>query len=303
MTKKVTIIGGGKVGCVLGKRLKDKGYKIVSIISRTFASAAMCGTFLECENYSISIEDISAETDLILISVPDTELEKVARDLSKSKKINFKKLIVFHTSGALSSKKLASLSLLGAKTFSIHPFQTFISVSSVLNNMDGIYYGIEGRKTDLKIARQIVKDLGGHFLIIPEELKPLYHAAGVLASNYLLILMRSPTLIFEHLNIKTKEFEKILKPIMTQTMNNAEKLSVMDALTGPIIRGDTEVIKMHLKSISENIPILMTMYVAMGIETLHACYTEQKISESHYHDLLDLFKDYLGIKRKKGKKL
>jgi predicted short-subunit dehydrogenase-like oxidoreductase (DUF2520 family) len=297
--KKVSIIGSGKVGSVLGKRLKDKNYEIVSIIGRTESSIKRCADFLGCKNYSTSIKDISSDTNLLLISAPDNTIEKVGIDLSKIKNLKFRSLAAFHTSGALSSKELYSLKLKGAKTFSIHPFQTFASISSVLTNMDGVYYGIEGKKSDLGIAKKIVKDLGGNPVIIPLELKPLYHIAGVFSSNYLISFIQNIYLIFKKLKINPEKYNSILQPIISQTLNNLDNLYPIDALTGPIVRGDSKIIDVHLKMISKKLPLLMRFYISMGIETLELCKNGKKITNTQYNEISKIFlkykKSYKGI--------
>jgi predicted short-subunit dehydrogenase-like oxidoreductase (DUF2520 family) len=290
--KKLTIVGPGKVGTVLGKRLQQNNYEIVSIIGKNSSSTSSCAEFLNCNNFSTSIEDISSRTNLILISVPDSEIKNVSRKISENKKLKFKELTVFHTSGALSASILSSLGLKGSKIFSIHPFQTFASVSSVLNNMEGVFYGIEGQKSVLKIASNIVQDLGGNPVIIPSSLKPLYHAAGVLASNYYITFVRKIYSIFKELKINPTEYNRILKPIMSQSLENLEKLPEYNAITGPISRGDSSTIEMHLNSIDKNIPSLNGFYILMGNETLQMCYSDGKITDAQFKDIKEVFSKY-----------
>jgi predicted short-subunit dehydrogenase-like oxidoreductase (DUF2520 family) len=290
---KVSIIGGGKVGCVLGKLLIQKNYEIASIISRTFASAVFCADFLECDNYSTSLEDISSETNLIILSVPDHAIKIVAKNLSNIKKLKLKNTVAFHTSGPLTSKLLLPLKQKGVKTFSLHPFQTFASISSVLNKMKGVYYGIEGTKNNLKIAKIIVEDLEGKYIEIPEILKPIYHIAGVFASNYLVTLIQNIHFIFNKIKIEPDKFYEILRPIMNQTFQNLNDMSPFDALTGPIVRGDNEIVELHLKSLSKEMPELIRFYISMGLETLEAARSSKRISQTKYNYILKLFIEYL----------
>jgi predicted short-subunit dehydrogenase-like oxidoreductase (DUF2520 family) len=296
---KVTIIGGGKVGCVLGKKLSQKNYKIVSVISRTFASAVFCADFLECNSYSTSLDDISDDTNLIMISVPDHSIKSVAKNLSYVDGLKLKGLAVFHTSGSLTSKLLLPLKLKGARTFSLHPFQTFVSISSVLENMKGVYYGVEGPKDNLKIAKKIVEDLEGKYVEILENLKPIYHIAGVFASNYLITLIQNIYYVFDKLKIESAKFDEILKPIINQTLQNLSHLSPFDALTGPIVRGDNEIIDVHLKTLSRDVPDLLRFYISMGLETLEAAKASGRVTQLKYNDILKLFIDYIKIENLK----
>jgi predicted short-subunit dehydrogenase-like oxidoreductase (DUF2520 family) len=188
----VTIVGAGAVGTTLALLLRKAHYPIASVISRKRTSARKLAQLVHCKNFSNDAADIHPDTTILLLTVSDSSIVEVARRIAKNSKLNFKSLIICHTSGSLTSDELRPLRLKGAAVFSLHPIQTFparIDVHQQLRRMKGVWYGIEGNSDAIRFAKNFVRELGGHAIIIPKEEKILYHIACVLASNYTVALL------------------------------------------------------------------------------------------------------------------
>jgi predicted short-subunit dehydrogenase-like oxidoreductase (DUF2520 family) len=71
-----------------------------------------------------------------------------------------------------------------------------------------------------------------------------------------------------------------LLPLVRGTLDNLEHLGVPAALTGPVARGDTDTVRLHLARLS---PDDRTLYCALGLEVLRlarqAGLDEQKADE------------------------
>ncbi|MBI3765591.1 MAG: hypothetical protein HY277_03700 [Ignavibacteriales bacterium] len=121
----VSIIGAGIVGSTLAVALFDKGYPIVSIISRTGRAALALAKFVQCKKVSTQLEDLEPQTDLLLVTVPDDLVAEIGFRLAKIKQLRFKKLFVIHCSGVHSADVLNPLRNKGASVAAMHPVQTF----------------------------------------------------------------------------------------------------------------------------------------------------------------------------------
>jgi predicted short-subunit dehydrogenase-like oxidoreductase (DUF2520 family) len=96
----------------------------------------------------------------------------------------------------------------------------------------------------------------------------LYHASAVFASNYLVTLFSVVEEISGIIRIPKKNIWKIYSPLIFQTIHNAMNSSPAAALTGPIVRGDTETIAKHINALSiPKLRHLALLYSALGIET------------------------------------
>ncbi len=273
---RVSLVGAGKVGTTLAVMLKSSGHSVVAVVSRSRRSAEHCGRLVSCRNCSDELSAIPASTDLVLIAVPDRSIRSVAEALARLPHLNTRSLFVLHTSGALTSDELEPLGARGAAVFSFHPVQTFPRNKSVRNQirtMKGIAYGIEGSLRSLATAKRLAKELKGIPLVVPKEAKILYHCACVIASNYAVTLVGAVEALAGQFAGRTSD---LFKPLLETSIANALESGAGTALTGPIVRGDAEVISRHLQSIRD--PELRSVYKSLGLFALKLAVKEKKIA-------------------------
>ena len=92
-----------------------------------------------------------------------------------------------HSSGALTSDELAVLRSQGASVASVHPLMTFVQGSRP--SLAGVSFAVEGDSAAVRLARRIVKDVGGKAYSILKKDKAAYHAWGTFASPLLTALL------------------------------------------------------------------------------------------------------------------
>lgn len=285
---RVTVIGAGNVGSSLAIALHKEGYPIVSVISRTVRSALALAKSVSCQKASTSVADISPDSELILIATPDRVVEDIAGQIARLKKLKFRKLFAAHTAGVLSADALEPLRRKGALIASIHPIQSFPSVA----RLKGVYFGIGAEGRALTRAEQLVKSLGGSPVAISEQMKPLYHAACVFASAYMVVFLNSISELARHLDLKAS-WTEVFGPLMTSAMENAVKHSPERALTGPIIRGDFTTINLHLSALSKYTPQLLPLYTIGGIEAARIAKEQGRIGKQDYDEIVSRFRKFI----------
>lgn len=290
--RKVSVIGAGRVGTAISLALYKKGYPFVSIIDSTSVAAIALAKSVKCRKASIYINDLSIDTEILLIAVPDISIAMVSKEVSKIKRLKFKKLFAFHTSGVHSSEILKSLKSKGATIASIHPIQTFPpgrKPSQLYSSLRGIYYGIEGNGKSIREAVQVVTAVNGKVVIIPKELKPLYHAVCVFASGCMMIFLNALSELSKKLPLRVP-WTSVFGPLMTTSMENAMSQSTTEALTGPIVRKDFTTVEMHLKALEKHAPQFLPIYIIAGIETARALKEHNQLEQKEFEILLQLFK-------------
>src|SRR4051794_5476207 len=95
----VSVIGTGRLGTTLAVALAAKGYSIRSLVARRVQNARKAAKLLDAEVQVLAANQLRALicTDLFLITVPDDQIARVARELSE---INAdEKVTALHTSG------------------------------------------------------------------------------------------------------------------------------------------------------------------------------------------------------------
>jgi predicted short-subunit dehydrogenase-like oxidoreductase (DUF2520 family) len=239
----ISIVGAGRVGRALGRRLREQGWRIHGVVTRSEATAKRAVRFIGGGSAHAVISHGVFDAPVILIAVPESEIPQVVAELSSFGQPVLRGKIALHTSGALGSEVLAPLHSFGANAGSIHPLQTFSGVGTP--PLEGRVFAIEGDRAAIKIARAITRALGGLPVLLSAKSKPLYHAAAVISAGHVLALMEAAIQIFASLGMKRREALKALLPLTRQVMQNLERVGPRSAWTGPLARGDYAVLAMH----------------------------------------------------------
>ena len=287
VSKKISIIGAGRVGQSLGKALSKKGYIIGGLSCRNLTEAKQAAKFLgQGYPYQKNAEAVG-NSGIIFITTPDDVIKNVVKELSKEE-LSWRGRVVFHCSGVLSSTLLSPLKKAGAATASLHPLQSFPEPYQVEKAFQGIFFLLEGDEEAFPIAQSLVKALGGHLLYLKSEDKALYHAAAAIASNYLISLLFIACKLMGKAGIPLRQAEDALLPLMRRTLANAEHFGIVHSLTGPISRGDEQTISLHLKALKAVDAELERIYRLIGLETLKIAENQGLISPTKKLKLLKL---------------
>jgi predicted short-subunit dehydrogenase-like oxidoreductase (DUF2520 family) len=239
----ISIIGAGRIGRALGRRLREQGWTIHSVVTRSQATARRAVRSIGGGRGSGDLSPSVLSASVILISVPDSAISAVVNRLAAFGKADLQGKTVFHTSGALSSGVFARLQPLGAAVGSIHPLQTFSGVG--IPALDGRIFVIEGDPAAIRVARAITRALGGQPLLMAAALKPLYHAAAASSAGHVLALQETAIRIFISLGMKRQEALQAALPLTRQVLENLEHVGPRAAWTGPLASADYSVIAMH----------------------------------------------------------
>jgi len=186
----------------------------------------------------------------ILIATPDTAIPRLAEEMARISAEEWRGKIVLHTSGAVTSDVLAPLRAFGASVGSIHPMQTFSGIG--VPPLEGRVFAIEGDAAALKLARQMVRALGGYVMQLPASGKAAYHAAATMAAGQVLAILETATTVMMSLGIKRRDAVRALLPLTRQVLDNFERIGPRAAWTGPLARGDYGVIASHAAALRKS---------------------------------------------------
>jgi len=249
MTGSVTIVGGGRVGQALGRRLRERGWKIGAVVTRSLPTARRAVRFIGAGQAFGSLTRQALAARVFLVATPDRELANVAQELARIGGEELREKIVLHTSGALDSRVFDSVRKLGAAAGSMHPLQTFSGFG--VPPLEGRVFAIEGDPAALRAARQMARSVGGMPVQIESAKKPLYHAACALAAGHALALIEAATRLLISVGMKRRQAVRALLPLTRQVFDNFERLGAGKAWTGPLSRGDYEIIAAHAAALHE----------------------------------------------------
>jgi predicted short-subunit dehydrogenase-like oxidoreductase (DUF2520 family) len=240
----LAIIGAGRVGRALGRRLHELDWKIGAVVTRNEASARKAVRFIGAGKAHATLSREVLASRLILISTPDDVVVQVAGELARIAAEELRGKVVLHTSGALNSSALKVARDCGAAVGSIHPLQSFSGVG--IPALEGKVFAIEGDPAAIRLARQIVRALGGLPVQIAADSKALYHTAAAFAAGHVLAIEETATRLLMLSGMKRGEAVRALLQLTRQVLDNFEGLGPRAAWTGPLARGDYGVIAAHL---------------------------------------------------------
>ena len=262
MEKTLAIVGAGRVGRALGRRLRELGWKIGVVVTRSEASARCAARFIGAGKPHGGLTRNVLVSNVILLATPDDAVSGVARELARMGGEELRGRVVLHTSGAQDSHVLAPLKEFGAATGSMHPLQTFGGVG--MPNLAGKVFTVEGDVVAVRAARQIARALGGSPVQITAGKKVLYHAAAVLAAGHVLSLVEAATQLLISLGLKRTEATRALLPLTRQVLDNFERVGPRAAWTGPLARGDYKIVESHLRALRDSREEVALAYEALN---------------------------------------
>jgi predicted short-subunit dehydrogenase-like oxidoreductase (DUF2520 family) len=257
--ERFSIIGAGRVGTTLGLLLKKAGYRPVDVVDRTRARADGAAALIGGARPVTGHLPLSDAADFIILSVPDREIMGLAADLAEGP-YSWEGKIAFHCSGSLPSAALSPLRGRGALTGCLHPIQTFSDPALTARRLKQAWFGIEGCKAFKTLARRLIRDLEGRALDIPADRKVPYHAAAVMASNFLVALINEAADVMSRVGISREEAARALIPLAAGTLSDIDEHGTVHALTGPIERGDHETVRAHLDFLRRLGPLKEDLY-------------------------------------------
>jgi len=262
MEKTLAIVGAGRVGRALARRLRELGWKIGVVVTTSEASSRRAVRFIGAGKPHGGLTRHVLLSHVILIATPDDAVSGVARELARMGGEELRGKVVLHTSGAQDSRVLAPVNEFGAASGSMHPLQTFSGVG--VSDLTGKVFAVEGDVAAVRAARQIARALGGSPVQIGAGKKVLYHAAAALAAGHVLALVEAATQLLVSVGIKRSEATRALLPLTRQVLDNFEHVGPRAAWTGPLARGDYRVVESHLRALSDSRQEVALAYDALN---------------------------------------
>jgi predicted short-subunit dehydrogenase-like oxidoreductase (DUF2520 family) len=266
MLNRLAIVGAGRVGRALGKVLREQGWRIGAVVTRSESTARRAVRFIGGGKAHAGISREILTANVFLLTTPDDEIASVVRQIVQmlrqdgGKKL--RRAIFLHTSGALDASILQGLQEQGAAVGSMHPLQTFSGVG--VPALEGKYFAIEGDVPAVRAARSIVRCLGGRPVKISAHKKRMYHAAAALAAGHVLAVEEAATRMLMSAGMRRHEAVRSLLGLTRQALENFERLGARAAWTGPLARGDYRVIKAHEQAMSDLPAEYMRAYEALN---------------------------------------
>ena len=260
------IIGPGAVGRTLGRLFSDHGaFEIAGIVGRDAERTAAARDFIGAGEMLGFDDAIPVKAgDVVMLSVSDGAVEAAEERLTSPAG-----LTVFHCSGARDLAALEPLRQGGAAVASLHPVKAFADPAREILTFAGVACTLQGDAEALALLAPAATAIGGEPVILAETVdRRLYHAGAVFASNYLTTLVQAALDSHAAAGIAEADSLRILAPILRDALGAILERGPVQALTGPIARGDAVTVKAQSEAIAAHDPALADLYRELGRRTL-----------------------------------
>lgn len=262
----INFIGAGKLGKMLARLLINTGHvSVKGICNTTLASSQAAIDFIGQGEAYKNIAELPS-VDLTFITTPDYLIQSCCEQLSQSEKLQANSIIA-HCSGILASEVLAVCHQKHCAIASIHPMYSFAALNANPATYHGTFCATEGDKKAVAFLTMLFTQIGAKVIEIDPKKKPLYHAAGVFASNYLVTLFQQGLHCLTEASVELDTATDIILRLMQNTVSNLTALKQAKlTLTGPIQRGDIAAIENQLANFSNF--KMKALYKILGLATL-----------------------------------
>jgi predicted short-subunit dehydrogenase-like oxidoreductase (DUF2520 family) len=265
--RELSLFGCGRLGKALARCLLRTGrVRIGQVRTRSMASARTAVTFLG-EGDALGPDDAPRQLDVVLIATPDASIEAVAQELAETGAIG-PGAIAFHCSGALGSERLTALRSAGASVASVHPVRSFSDPSSAAVAFPGTPCALEGDENAIAWLAPTFEACGGRIFEIEAGDKLLYHAGAVLASNALVALLGAAIDLEKRIGLDGDDAAALLRALAEGTVAAVFDRGATSALTGPVSRGDVDLVSAELETLIRCDPELAELYRVLALHTV-----------------------------------
>ena len=282
---KLGFIGAGTAGTALSLKLSDAGYPVVAVSSRSQTSARKLSQAIDGCVPVGSNQEVADAAELVFITTPDDAIASVASQVRWHKGQS-----IAHCSGTDSTDILEPARKAGAYVGVFHPLQTFADVTQAIENIPGSTFALEAEEPLLKTLKDMAEAVKGRWIELKASDKVLYHAAAVIACNYLVTLVKSAADLWQSFGVPRHQAIQALLPLIRGTIHNIDTVGIPGCLTGPIARGDTGTIEKHLNALRKTAPDLLSAYRELGLQTIPVALAKGKINRNQADELREILK-------------
>ncbi|MEJ8279553.1 Rossmann-like and DUF2520 domain-containing protein [Pseudonocardia spirodelae] len=281
----VGVVSAGRVGSVLGAALARAGHHVVAASGVSQASVRRAGALLP-DVPLLPPDEVCTRADLVLLAVPDDVLPGLVRGLAAAGCFRPGQIAV-HTAGSHGVAVLDPAAEQGVLPLALHPAMTVTGRPEDVDRLTSCCIGVTASgdpesAVGWSVAEALVLEMSAEPVRIPEDVRPLYHAALAHGANHLTTLVGDCVQLLEGAGIRPAE--RLVAPLLSAALDNALRHGDR-ALTGPVARGDAGTVRTHLRHIGAADPDLAAGYRALAARTAHRAAAAGLLGDAGLHDI------------------
>jgi predicted short-subunit dehydrogenase-like oxidoreductase (DUF2520 family) len=213
----VGTIGAGRVGAVLAASLAGAGHALTGIAAVSEASRERAGAMLPSVPV-LAIPDIVERSELVLLAVPESELEELVAGLAEAS-VWQPGQIVLHTAARFGTGVLGPALRAGAIPLAVHPAMSFTGTSIDLARLPGTWFAVTAPAPVLPIGQALVVEMGGEPFVVAEADRAAYGEAIDTAVSFSTAIIDQASNLLDGIGVARSG--AVLAPLVRSAVENA----------------------------------------------------------------------------------
>jgi predicted short-subunit dehydrogenase-like oxidoreductase (DUF2520 family) len=236
----VVIVGFGRLGGALALGLHRAGWP-VSVFPRSAESVRRAAGL----GLTLAEHEALRGAKVCILAVPDAVVGALALSLLADLGPH---VALVHCAGALDLAAFGEQpQVLKHARGSFHPL---CAVSSPEDDLSGHTVALSATSASLnRLLSRMAEDLKLTPIQVPESQRPAYHAGAVLSAGGVVALASAAVEALGVAGIPEDAALAALLPLMKSAIRGLEKRGLTGGLTGPVARGDSDVVRAHLAAL------------------------------------------------------
>jgi len=252
--EKIVFIGAGNVATHLSQAIKDAGFRIRQVYSRSIDSAQSLANKLKC-GYTTDIKAVKKDADVYFFTVPDDALPEILNIMPPNNGL------WVHTAGSVPMEVFHG----HAKRYGVmYPLQTF-SKQREIDLFDVPFFIEANTFDDMELLDHIAGHLSDTSIYSTSEQRKYIHLAAVFACNFSNHIYALAAQILQEKGIN----RRLLQPLLFETISKLYDMPPVQAQTGPAVRGDHAIMEQHLTMLKDEQMRKIYSLISENIHTYH----------------------------------
>jgi len=255
----IFVMGAGRAGVGLARAFRAAGVEVVGVHGRHEAGGP--------DGVSVgALPSSLARAAVILVTVRDSQIDEALREILAAR--TAPNAVVLHASGSTEPAMLEEVRGAGHPAGTFHPLVPLADPARAAEALGAAYIGIDGDEEARAVSRTLAARLGARTLEIPPGEKARYHAAAVFASNFPAVLLRVSERLLREAGISGDDAAGAARALLRVAVGNIESAGAgASVLTGPVVRGDAETVRRHMRALAADAEVLAA-YRALSLAAL-----------------------------------
>jgi len=272
------------VGTSLAVLLERAGHRIALVTGRQ-ESRSRAAVHLPSAPF-VPLGEVARPTraaSVVVLGVPDDLILATCADLAQEGAFGPGQTVL-HLSGSVSLDALNAAEEAAADVLSLHPLQSFPDVERGIERLPGSPVAVTARdERTSAVGEALARDVGGVPFRLDDQIKPLYHAAAVFCSNYLVAVEGMAEHLFHLAGLEAPV--PMFAPLARAALDASLSRGPRAALTGPAARGDVGTIARNLGALAGYAPEAIESYLALAGVAARLAAEDGRLSEEDLRGL------------------